>query len=382
MDFDFTDEQRLLKDSIDRLMADRYSFEARKAHAASPAGWSADMWRHYAGLGLLGLPFSEAHGGFGGGPVETMIVMEAMGGALAMEPWLASVVIGGGLLRHAGSLAQQAAILPLVAAGTRKLALAQMERHSRHDCANVTATAHACASGFVIDGEKSLVLHGDSADVFIVVARTGGAPTDRTGIGLFLVDARAKGVTQRSYPTQDGGRAAEVVFSGVEIAADAVLGDPAHGLPVLERVIDEAIAALCAEAVGAMAAMHRLTVDYLKMRKQFGVAIGSFQVLQHRAADMFVALEQARSMALLATMMVGEQDAKPRRAAMQAAKIQIGRSAKFITQQAVQLHGGVGVTMEYAIGHYFKRLTMIDSLFGDADHHLGLLAQGVTGILD
>ena len=382
MDFDFTDEQRLLKDSIDRLMADRYSFEARKTYAASPAGWSADMWQLYAGLGLLGLPFSEAHGGFGGGPVETMIVMEAMGGSLALEPWLSSVVIGGGLLRHSGSGAQQVAILPLLASGVKKLALAQMERHSRHDLANVTTQARRTGSGFVIDGEKSLVLHGDSADVFIVVARTSGAATDRVGIGLFLVDARAKGVTVRSYPTQDGGRAAEVAFSGVDIDEDAVLGDPAHGLPVLERVIDEAIAALCAEAVGAMAAMHRLTVDYLKLRKQFGVAIGSFQVLQHRAADMFVALEQARSMALLATMMIDEPEARPRRAAMQAAKIQICRSGKFIAQQAVQLHGGVGVTMEYAIGHYFKRLTMIDSQFGDADHHLGLLAQGGVGILD
>ena len=382
MDFDFTDEQRLLKDSVSRLMADRYGFAARKAYAASPSGWSHDMWVQYAGLGLLGLPFSEAHGGIGGGPVETMIVMEAMGSALALEPWLASVVIGGGLLRHAGSPAQQAAILPQVAAGTKKLALAQMERHSRHDLATVATRVRRTASGFVLDGEKSVVLHGDSADILIVTARSGGGPTDPAGIGLFLVDAGAAGVTTRGYATQDSQRAAEITFAAVDIAADAVLGDPGGGLPVLERVIDEAMAALCAEALGAMAEMHRLTVDYLKIRKQFGVAIGTFQVLQHRAAEMFVALEQARSMALLATMMVDEPDAMARRSAMRAAKIQIGRSAKFITQQAVQLHGGVGVTMDYAIGHYFKRLTMIDSQFGDADHHLGLLAQQSSSWLD
>ena len=220
-----------------------------------------------------------------------------------------------------------------------------------------------------------MVLHGDSADKLIVVARASGGRTDRGGIGLFLVDAKANGVTRRGYPTQDGMRAADVTLSAVRVGPEAVLASPDKGLGVLERVVDEAIAALSAEAVGGMAALHELTVEYLKTRKQFGVPIGSFQVLQHRAVDMLTALEQARSMAYFATMMAAEPDARERRKAMSAAKVQIGRSAKYIGQDAIQLHGGIGMTMEYKAGHYFKRLTMIDMAFGDADHHLRELAK-------
>jgi pimeloyl-CoA dehydrogenase small subunit len=374
MDFDLTEEQRLLEESLGRLLGDRYAFEQRKAYAQSPEGWSRELWAQYAELGLLGLPFDERHGGSGGGPVETMIAMEAFGRALALEPYLATVVLGGGFLRHGGSEAQQAELVPKIAAGAVTLAFAQTERQSRWSLADVATTARRDGAGWVVDGEKGVVLHGDSADKLIVTARVGGGRRDREGIGAFIVDSNAAGVSRRGYPTQDGLRAAEITFSGARVEPDDVLGEPGRALPLVERVADEAIAALCAEAVGAMAVMHELTVDYLKTRKQFGREIGSFQVLQHRAVDMLVALEQGRSMAMLATMMAGAEDAAERRAALAAAKVQIGRSGRFVGQQAIQLHGGIGMTMEYKVGHYFKRVTMIDATFGDADHHLRALA--------
>jgi pimeloyl-CoA dehydrogenase small subunit len=375
MDFDLTDEQRLLKESVDRLVADRYDFEARKRYGQEPDGFSRALWGQYAELGLLGLPFAEEHGGFGGGAVETMIVMEAFGRALALEPYLATMILGGGFLRHGGSDEQRAALIAQVAAGELTLAFAHTERQSRHDLFDVAATARRDGAAFVLDGEKGVVIHGDSADRLVVTARTAGSRRDRAGIGLFLVDADAPGVTRRGYPTQDGQRAAEISFSGVRVGPEAVIGDPEDGLPLVERVVDEAMAALAAEAVGCMAEMHALTIEYLKTRKQFGVPIGSFQVLQHRGADMFVALEQARSMAMFATMMAQDENAAERRKAVAAAKVQIGRSGRFIGQQAVQLHGGVGMTMEFKVGHYFKRVTMIDTLFGDADHHLAAVAE-------
>jgi len=372
MDFDLSDEQRLLQDSVERLISDEYGFEQRKALGKSEAGYSDAMWAKFAELGFLGLPFAEDDGGFGGGPVETMILMEAFGRGLVLEPYLATVVLGGGFLRHGGNAAQKAALIPEVAAGKLKFAFAHTEAQSRYDLNAVETTARRDGDGWILDGRKGVVLHGDSADKLFVTARIGGGPRDRSGIGLFLVDAGASGVSRQGYATQDGLRAAEVTLVGVRVAADGVFSEDA--LPLVERVVDEAIAAVAAEAVGAMAATQALTIDYLKTRKQFGVAIGSFQVLQHRGSEMFIALEQARSMAMLATMMAAEDDAAERRKAVAAAKIQIGRSARFVGQQAVQLHGGIGMTMEYAVGHYFKRLTMIDTMFGDADHHLERLA--------
>jgi len=375
MDFAFSDEQRLLKDSVGRLLADRYGFEARQRFMKEPAGWSRDLWRSYAALGLLGLPFEEQHGGVGGSPVETMIVMEAFGRALALEPFLATVVLGGGLLRLGAAAAMQAALMPRIAAGELMLAFAHAERQSRYDLADVATTARRDGASYVLDGAKSLVIHGDCADKLIVSARLAGERRDRDGIGLFAVDADAAGVSRRSYPTVDGLRAAEVALSGVRVEADGVIGEPGKAFPLIAKVVDGAIAALAAEAVGAMAAMHEITVEYLKTRKQFGVPIGNFQVLQHRAAEMLIALEQARSMALYATMMADEPDATERRKAIAAAKVQIGRSGRFVGQQAIQLHGGIGMTMEYKVGHYFKRLTTIDTMFGDADHHLAELAR-------
>ncbi|HLH89012.1 MAG TPA: acyl-CoA dehydrogenase family protein [Xanthobacteraceae bacterium] len=376
MDFELTDEQRLLRETLERLMAERYDFAARKRFGQEASGFSADMWRHYAELGLLGLPFAEADGGLGGGPVETMIVMEAFGRALALEPYLATVVLGGGLLRLGGSDAMRGALVPRIASGAMKLAFAHAERQARYDLADVATTARKDGSGFVLNGAKSLVLHGDAADQLVVSARLSGAPRDRDGLALFLVDAATGGgVTRRGYPTVDGLRAAEVALTNVRVGADAAIGEPGQAFPLIERVVDSAIAALAAEAVGAMAAMHEATVEYLKVRKQFGVPIGNFQVLQHRAADMLMALEEARSMAMLASMMADEPNATERRKAIAAAKVQIGRSGRIVGQGAIQLHGGIGMTMEAKVGHYFKRVTMIDTLFGDADHHLAALAR-------
>jgi pimeloyl-CoA dehydrogenase small subunit len=375
MDFDLSEEQRLLKESLDRLIGDRYAFEQRKAYGRSADGWSRELWAQYAELGLLGLPFAESDGGSGGGPVETMLVMEAFGRALTLEPYFATIVLGGGFLRHGGNAALREELVPKIADGSVTLAFAQTERHSRWNLADVSTTAKRDGAGWVLDGEKGVALHGDSADKLIVTARTAGGRRDPDGIGVFVVDATAAGVSRRGYPTQDGLRAAEMALAGVRVGPEGVLGEPGAGLPLVERVVDEGIAALCAEAVGAMAVMHELTVDYLKTRRQFGREIGSFQVLQHRAVDMLVALEQARSMAMLATMMAAEDNAVERRNAVSAAKVQIGRSGKFVGQQAIQLHGGIGMTMEYKVGHYFKRVTMIDAIFGDADHHLRELAR-------
>lgn len=375
MDFDLTEEQSILKDSLDRLVADKYGFEQRKKYLASPEGWSAEMWRSYAEMGLMALPFAEADGGIGGGPVETMIVMEALGRVLALEPYLPTVVLGGGFLRLGGSAEQRAEFVPGIVDGSRKLAFAQAERHSRYDLHHVETTARRDGSGYVLNGAKGVVLHGDSADTLVVTARTAGGTRDEGGIGVFLVDANAPGVLRQSYAMQDGLRAAEIRLDGVKVGADAVLGDPEGGLPLVRRVVDQAIAALAAEAVGVMTAMHALTLDYIKVRKQFGVPIGMFQVLQHKAVDIYVALEQARSIALYATMMADSDDAAERARAMHAAKVEIGRGGRLAGENAIQLHGGVGMTMEYAIGHYFKRMTMIDLTFGDHDHHLRALGE-------
>ena len=378
MDFDLDDDQRLLKESVDRLIMDKYGFEQRRGYMAEPDGWSRAMWAQYAELGLLGLPFGEEYGGFGGGPVETMIVAEAFGRGLVLEPYFATVVLGGGLLRRAAPEAMRAELLPAIAAGELLLAFAHVERQSRYELSNVATLARADGDAYRIEGEKGVVLHGDVAGKFLVTARTGGGTRDRDGVGLFLVDARSEGVSVRGYPTQDGLRAAEVSFAN---ARGTLLGEPGGAMPVVERVADEALAFLAAESVGLMESMHASTVDYMKQRKQFGRAIGEFQVLQHRAVDMYVLLEQARSMALFATMMAGEEDAVERYRATGAAKVQIGRSGKKLGQEAIQLHGGIGVTMEYSVGHYFKRMSMIEILFGDVDTHLARLAE-MGGVLE
>src|SRR6201994_431249 len=370
MDFDLSEEQRLLKDSVDGLLNDSYDFESRKKYGAEKGGWSRSVWAKLAEQGLLGLPFSEDDGGFGAGAVETMIVMEALGKALLLEPYLPTVVLGGGFLRRGGSAEQKAAHIPGIIDGGKTFAFAQLEKNSRYDLNDVATTAKKKGSGWVIDGEKFVVLNGETADMLVVTARTRGGRRDRDGVGVFLIPGNAKGIAKKGYPTQDGLHAADITFTGVEVGADAVIGDPENGLALIERVVDEARTALCAEAVGLMDESLKTTVEYIKTRKQFGVAIGTFQSLQHRAADMFVALEQARSMAMFATMACDFEDAKERANAVAAAKVQIGKSGKFVGQQSIQLHGGIGMTMEAQIGHYFKRLTMIENSFGDTDYHL------------
>ena len=375
MDFDLSEDQRLLQDSVSRLLGDKYAFEQRKAYLKSGRGWSEELWAAYAELGLLGLPFAESEGGFGGGAEETMLVAEQMGKHIALEPWFTTVVVGGGFLRHGASAAQRAALVPKVAAGENRLAFAHNERQSRFDLFDVTTTAKKDGAGWVLNGRKGMVIHGDSANTFVVTARTAGAQRDHKGVGVFLVPADAKGVTVSGFRTVDGQRAAEVEFSNVALGAEAVLGNAEDGLPLVDRVVDEAIAALAAEAVGAMEAAHLMTLEYLKTRQQFGRTIGSFQALQHRSADMMVTLEQARSMCFFGTMASREDDAALRRKNMAAVKVQIGRSARFIGQQTIQLHGGIAMTMEYAAGHYFKRLTVNDATFGDADHWIRVLAD-------
>ena len=365
----------MLQDSATRLLAEQCTFEQRQAHLAEPPGYSRALWSQFAEMGLLGLPFAETDGGFGGGPVDTLIVMSALGRCLAPEPYLASVVLGGGLLRDAGSDAQRAASLPAVAAGTLTLALAHTETPARFELAHVEASARKDGRDWVVSGLKRFVVSGDSADRLIVSARTHGGTADADGISLFLVDADAPGVTRRGYRTQDHGRAADVRLDSVRVDASALIGAVGAGLPIIERAVDVAIAALCAEAIGVMERAHELTVEYLKVRKQFGVAIGSFQALQHRAVDMLVAIEQARSMALYAAMMCEEPDAALRSNAISAAKVQIGKSARFVGQEAVQLHGGIGMTEECQVGHYFRRLSVIEILFGDTAHHLRRFAR-------
>jgi pimeloyl-CoA dehydrogenase small subunit len=370
MDFEFSEEQQLLKDSIEGLLGDKYDFEQRKKFLAGSEGWSREIWKQYAELGLLGLPFAEEHGGIGGGPVETMIVMGTIGNALALEPYLPTVVLAGGAIRRFGTDAQKNKYLPQIAEGKITGAFAHTERQSRYDLFDVKTTAKASGNGFTLDGQKSVVLNGDQADFLVVTARVSGNQRDKDGLGLFIVDAKANGVSRRGYRTQDGLSAAEVQFSGVKVEADAAIGKPGDALPLIEQIADDGIAALCGEAVGVLAALTEATTDYLRTRKQFGINIGSFQVLQHRNVEMLIAAEQAKSMALLATMMVNESDPVTRRKTLAAAKSQIGRSAQFVGEQAIQLHGGIGMTMELKVGHWFKRATAIDIQFGDADYHL------------
>ena len=377
MDFDLTDDQKLLTDSVSKLLADRYTFEARKGFQKQPEGWSADMWNQFAEMGLLGLPFDEAYGGFGGGAVDVMLVMEQFGKALVLEPYLATVVLAGTALRLAGSEAQKSAILPEIVGGALKMAFAHGEQSARYDLSDVQSTARRSGDGWVLEGAKSVVLHGGSADKLVVSARTAGERNDRDGITLFLVDGDAKGVGRRSYQLRDGTRAAEVTLSAVQVGADAVLGGVGDAYPVISRVVEAGISALAAEVVGGMDKMLDVTLEYLRTRQQFGKAIGENQVLQHKAADMLMSLEQGRSMSMLAAMMVDEPDAAERERNIAMAKVGVGQAGKFVSQNAVQLHGGIGMTEEYVIGHYFRRAMMFDHSFGDTAYYLAKLASQV-----
>ncbi len=378
MDFELSDEQRLLQDSITRLLGDRYAFEQRKGYLKAPEGFSAALWSQYAELGLLGLPFAEEYGGFGGGAQEIMLVMQAFGRALILEPYLATVVLGGTALQRAGSDTQKAEFLPAIAEGRMKLALAHSERQARYDLTDVVTTAkRSSGGGWELDGAKSVVVHGEVADRLVLSARTSGDRYDADGITLFLVDTTAPGLARRGYATRDGQRAADIALSNVTVADADVLGEVGKGFPTVQRIVEAGIAATAAEAVGAMEAMHGMTLEYSKTREQFGKPIGSYQVVQHRLADMFMTMEQGRSMAMLATMMVEHPDAAERARKIAMAKVGVGQAGRYVSQSAIQMHGGIGMTEEYAVGHYFRRCMVIERLFGDPAYYLQRLAEDV-----
>jgi len=368
MDFSFTEEQSMLRDTVAAYLGDHYDFEKRRLAVGKEPGWRPEVWKAFAEeLGILGAPFSEELGGLGGGPIENMVVMEEFGKALVVEPYLGTVVIGGGFLKHSG-YAGAPDLIGGIIEGKAVFAFAYAEPQGRYNLAAVSTTAKKDGAGWTLNGHKAVVIGAPFATHLIVTARTSGGERDAQGISVFLVEKAAKGVTTRDYPTVDGQRASEVYFENVSLGADALIGPADNGLPLVEKVVDEAIAATCAEACGVLRKLHEGTLEYTKQRKQFGVPISSFQVLQHRMVDMFINVEQAVSMTYMANIKVGD-DAERAKAAS-AAKVQIGKACRFVGQNAIQLHGGMGMTDEMAIGHYFKRATMIESAFGSVDHHL------------
>jgi pimeloyl-CoA dehydrogenase small subunit len=369
MDFSFTEEQSMLRDTVASFLSDKYDFETRRGIVKSEAGWRPDYWKAFAEeLGILGAPFAEDLGGLGGGATENMIVLEEFGKALVVEPYLGTVVIGGGFLKHSGH-AQAGELIGKIIDGTATFAFAYAEPQARYTWSDLKTTAKKDGAGWVLNGHKAVVVGAPWASHLIVTARTGGSQREAAGVSVFIVDRNAKGVVTRDYPTVDGLRASEVFLENVQVPAEALVGAEGAALPLVEKVIDEATAAVSAEAVGVLRKLHEGTLEYTKQRKQFGQPIASFQVLQHRMVDMFIQVEQSVSMTYMATIKLDESDDE-RAKAISAAKVQIGRACKFVGQNAIQLHGGMGMTDEMAIGHYFKRATIIEGLFGSVDHHL------------
>ncbi|PTS81857.1 MULTISPECIES: acyl-CoA dehydrogenase family protein [unclassified Caulobacter] len=369
MDFNFTEEQSMVRDTVASFLQDKYDFDTRRKIVASESGWRADYWKAFAEeLGILGASFSEDLGGLGGGAVDNMIIMEEFGKALVIEPYLGTVVIGGGFMKHSG-YAGAASVIEGIVGGTTTIAFAYAEPQARYTWRDLKTTAKKDGSGYVLNGHKAVVVGAPFATHLIVTARTGGAQRDAGGVSVFLVDKSLPGIVTRDYPTVDGGRASEVYFENVSIPADALIGGEGEGLPLVDKIMDEATAAVGAEAVGVLRKLHENTLDYAKQRKQFGTAIANFQVLQHRMVDMFINVEQSVSMTYMATIKLDE-DAAARAQAVSAMKVQIGRACKFVGQNAIQIHGGMGMTDELAVGHYFKRASIIEGLFGSVDHHL------------
>ncbi len=375
MDFSLAEERRLLQDTVKRYLGREYTFEQRRKRLAAGSGFSREVWKQLADLGVLGIGIREDDGGMGGDAFDAMIVMEALGRALVVEPYLSSVVLGAGIVSDAGSDAQRAAWLPGVAAGEKLLAFAHGEAAARYASSFVETRAVRRGNGWKLDGTKAVVLNGDSADALIVTARTGGGASDRDGISLFMVDPKSRGVSLRAYATQDAGRAADVSLVGVEAGDDMRLGAEGEALAFIERALDRANAALCAEAIGIIEAMNEATLEYLKTRKQFGQPIGRFQALQHRMADMTIKAMEARSMAILAASAMSSADAGERARRVASAKAFVAQAGRFVGQQAIQLHGAIGMTDELVVSHWFKRLAMIDVTFGDAEHHLGRVSD-------
>jgi alkylation response protein AidB-like acyl-CoA dehydrogenase len=378
VDFRYSEEQLALQDTLQRFISRDYDFERRRALARSPLGFSAEAWARYSELGLLALPFPEEFGGLGGNGVDMMVVMEQIGQGLLLEPYLSTVALCGGLIRDAASEPIKKTMLPQIAAGKLQVALAAYEAAGRYDLAHVASTAVRSSGGWTVSGRKTVVLDGPSADCFLVSARSSGNVTDADGVSLFVVPRDAAGLTIVEYPTQSGGRAADLQLASVAVDQDTLIGMPGRALGIIERAVDSAIAALCAEALGIVTALNQATLNYLKTRKQFGVPIGAFQALQHRMAEMFIAAEQIRSMAIIAAVHVDIDNVAKRRRAISGAKAYIGRAARFVGQQAVQLHGAMGVVDDLIVSHYFKRLTMIDLSLGDADFHLARFSDSLS----
>ena len=378
MDFTYSNEQVALQETLQRFISRDYEFERRRELARSELGFSAEAWAQYAELGLLSLPFPEEFGGLGGNAVDVMLVMEQIGRGLLLEPFLSSVVMCGGLIRDAASDSLKANLLPRIGAGELKLALACYEPAGRYDLSRVACTAARSGGGWRLSGQKIVVLDAPSADCFLVSARVGGGADNVQGVSLFLIERGTAGLSLQSYSTQSGGRAADLRLDDVACGADALIGAPGSGVTIVERAVDKGVAALCAETVGIIAALNEATLNYLKTRKQFGVPIGKFQALQHRMADMFIAAEQSRSMAVNAAVYADSEDAAVRRRAVSAAKAYIGRAARLVGQEAVQMHGAMGVVDDVIVSHYFKRLTMIDMSLGDVDHHLARFSDLLT----
>jgi len=369
MDFSITEEQSMLADSVSRFIKNDYDFDTRRKIAESEPGFSDEFWKTFAELGWTAVLFDEDDGGLGGGPIELMLMMEQFGRGLLVEPFLANIVLAGGVMRRVASPKQKQKWLTGIIEGRTQAALAFAEPQARFDVLNVATRAEARNGGYVLNGKKSLVLNGGNADLLIIPARTGGKQTDADGITLFAIDANAAGVSRKAYKTVDAQQAAEIELFDVAVAKDAVLGDEHTGGATLSSVIDEAILAVCAEAFGIMQAMHDKTVEYSKSRQQFGVPIGSFQALQHRMVETLMACEQSKSL-LLWSAMVNASGSIDARKSISGLKYQIGTAGVHVAKEAVQIHGGMGVTWELDISHYFKRMTAISLLFGDSDYHL------------
>jgi len=374
MDLSFTEVQTMLIDSVEKFITNEYSFERRQQYAASDTGYSADVWATFADLGWTAVPFSEDDGGFDGGPVELVVMMQQFGRGLIVEPYLANIVLAGGVLRRVASASQKTKLLQLLISGELQAALAVTEPQSRYDLANIETTATKDGDDWIISGRKGVVLNGGNAGLLIIPARTSGSTTDRDGITLFAVGGIADGVSRNAYPTVDGHQAAEIVLQDVRVEPNAILGEIDKAYEVLDAVVDEATLAVCAEAVGIMQTLTDKTVEYSKSREQFGVPIGSFQALQHRMVDMLTACEQSYSLLLWASMANADQ-AEDAKRAISAAKYQVGTAGKKVGQEAVQIHGGMGVSWDVDVAHYFKRLTTIGQMFGNADWHLDKLAE-------
>ncbi|MBL6687606.1 MAG: acyl-CoA dehydrogenase family protein [Pseudomonadales bacterium] len=375
MDFSFSDEQNMLQDSVQRFIQNAYSFDSRQKIVDSDDGFSRANWAQFAEMGWLGLPFSEEDGGFGGTAVETMILLEEFGKGLVVEPYISAVLQAGSIVASVGTTAQKQQILEPLIAGDLLPALAYIEPQARFNVNDVKTSATAQGDGYVINGFKGVVIGGPSADVFIVPARTAGDQMDASGISLFLVDANAAGVSRRDYPTIDGFRASELTLAEVVVGPEALLGSLNEGLEPLQYGLDQGMMGTGAEAVGAMEVLYKDTVEYCKTREQFGQPIGKFQVLQHRMVDMFIEHEQTKSLAYMAAMRLAEGYNAASRKALSALKVQVGKGGTFVGQNAVQLHGGMGMTNELNVGHYFKRLTAIETLYGNTDFHLKRYGQ-------